>query len=139
MNVDGLAARSAGRYLLFLPGAALALVVRLALVAGFALLAGLAFAGLALVAGFALVAGLALLGLALVALALVGLGLAAAFDLALVAGFAFVAGLALALGLAWERALASMLFCALLTLGFFKPFEAFFATRLLVGIWSSPF
>jgi hypothetical protein len=59
------------------------------------------------------------------------------------AGFGFalalVVDLALALGLACARALASMLFWALLTLGFFKRFEAFFATRLLVGIWSSPF
>jgi hypothetical protein len=68
---------------------------------------------------------------------LVGLALAARLALvgafALFAGFALPAVFALALGFVCARALASTLFWALLTLGFFKPLEAFFATRLLVG------
>jgi len=80
--------------------------------------------GLALVAVFALLAALAFVA---------GLALLAAFT------FAFTLVAAFALGLACASALASMLFWVLLTLGFFKPFEAFFATRLLVAMRPRPF
>jgi hypothetical protein len=66
----------------------------------------------------------------------VGLGvdLAAGLAFGFAAGFAtfrFVGGFAF--GLACAKALASILFWALLTFGLLRPLEAFFATRLLVG------
>jgi hypothetical protein len=44
----------------------------------------------------------------------------------------------LAFFLDWARALASTLFWAFVVLELFSPFEAFFATRLLVGIVDLP-
>jgi hypothetical protein len=96
-----------------------------ALAFGFAAAFGLTAAlTLGFVAAFAFAAALAF---GLVAVFAVAFGLAAAF------GFA-----AFGLRLAPSRALAAMLLSVLLDLGLFRTFEAFFATRLLVGTVHPP-
>jgi hypothetical protein len=62
-----------------------------------------------------------------------GFASAVAFGLAAAFGFA-----AFGLRLAPSRALAAMLLSVLLDLGLFRTFEAFFATRLLVGTVHPP-